>query len=102
MVDTYPSPYESRFNASKHQIRIIGVIRLEHFATRIGRNEGEVGDRHTTGLRPIALNQKHGSGAKRRGLPGYADQLNWLRSAMSKLKIAEELFKGQSLRPCEP
>src|SRR5260370_18104007 len=42
---------------------------------------------------------------KWRGPIGYADQLNWLRSAMIKLKISEELFKGpqweSSLSPDE-
>jgi hypothetical protein len=32
---------------------------------------------------------------KWRGPIGYADPLSWSRSAMSKLKIAEELFKGR-------
>jgi hypothetical protein len=61
----------------------------------LGETQGEVGERHTTGLRPIALNQKYGSGAKWRGPIGYADQLSWSKLATSKLKIAEELFKGR-------
>ena len=32
---------------------------------------------------------------KWRGPIGYADQRNWLRSAMIKLKVSEELFKGR-------
>jgi hypothetical protein len=42
---------------------------------------------------------------KWRGPIGYADQRNWLRSAMIKLKVSEELFKGRhwesSLSPDE-
>jgi hypothetical protein len=44
------------------------------------------------GLRQCGLSC--GLWCKWRGPIGYADPLSWSRSAMSKLKIAEELFKG--------
>jgi len=53
--------------------------------------------------RPAALHRR--LWCKWRGPIGYPDQLNWLRSAMIKLKTPEELFKGprweSSLSPDE-